>query len=112
MTKFVMTGVAALALALPAMAGTLTLSFQSDTGTPPLVVTIDEEGNATLEDGTVGTYTWVDESGTLCGTFGEVESCAVIGKTGEAVEVGATASFTADEGVSGTVTVVAMEDWS
>lgn len=112
MKKFVMTGVAALALALPAMAGTVTLSFQPEAGTPPVVVTLDGEGNATMEDGSVGTYTWTVETGTLCGVFGEAETCAVIEDTGEEMAVGATAPFTAGDDVSGTVTVVALEDWN
>lgn len=110
MKKTISVALVALALATPAFAASMTMSFASDDGTT-VTMTFDGEGTATVE-GQEGSfpYTWDEETRELCGdATGEGEVCATFAEAGEP-SVGQTSAYTTSDGGSGTATITAMSE--
>lgn len=111
MKKTISVVLAALALAAPAFAASMTISFAADEGGDPLVITFDGEGTASVE-GSEDTfaYTWNEETRELCGdATGEGEVCATMAESGDP-EVGQSTAYTTSAGTSGTATITAMSE--
>lgn len=109
MRKMIALTAAVAALAAPAFAASMTLEFASAEG-EALVMTLNDDGTYTLPDGTTGAYTWDEATSTLCGDLGEENVCATIEGASEEPAVGDSASYTATNGNSGTVTVMAIAE--
>ena len=108
-------GVASVGLfALPALAATITIEFVPDEGDAATWTLDDETGMATGPDGVTGTYTWDEDTMTLCGEMeGEApeELCTTFeDASASAPAVGETARYTTNTGDSGMATIVAMEE--
>lgn len=110
MKKTISVALAALALATPAFAASMTMSFANDNG-ETVAMTFDGEGTATIEGEDVSfPYTWDEETRTLCGDpTGEGEVCATFAEAGEQT-VGQTSAYTTSDGGSGTATITAMSE--
>ena len=103
---------ATIALALPAMAGTMTISFANDDGTTSVMTFDDATMTATLEgaDGTFD-YTWDAEANAICGDpLGEGEICATFTEKEQSVAVGTASAYTLSTGGGGTATVTAVSE--
>lgn len=99
----------AVALAAPAMAGSMTVSFANDDGTTHDWV-LGDDGNATAPDGTVVPYTWDEEALKLCATMpDDAEICATFAEAGTGT-VGDTSAYTLSTGGTGTATIIALEE--
>lgn len=110
MRKLIGLATASLLIAAPALAGSMTVEFAADGETDVIVVTLVDDGTYSSSDGSTGSYTWDDETQTLCGTSEEGEVCATF--EGEASEpaVGDTRAFTNTAGMSGVATITAIEE--
>ena len=111
MKKLIALSAAAAALAMPAMAGTMTISFANDSG-ETVVMTFDDETNTATVEGQDGSfaYTWDAEANKLCGdATGEGEVCATFAETAEPA-VGVASAYTTSDGGSGTATITAMSE--
>ena len=85
MKKLIALTAATAALALPAMAGTMTISFANDNG-ETVVMTFDDSTNTATVEGQEGSfaYTWDAEANKLCGdATGEGEVCATFAEKAE-----------------------------
>ena len=111
MKKLIAMSAATAMFAMPAMAGTMTISFANEDGTTQ-VMTFDDSTNTATVEGVDGSfaYTWDAEAGKLCGNpTGEGEVCATFAEKAEP-SVGATSAYTTSEGASGTATITAMSE--
>ena len=110
MQKTLITLCAAAALAAPAFAASMTVSFAGSDGTVT-VMTFAEDGTASVEgvDATFA-YTWDDDAQKLCGDYtGEGVVCATFEGDGGDREVGDTVAYTTDDGRDGVATVTAIK---
>ena len=91
----------------PAMAA-MTLEFKRDTGEVN-VITLNDDGTATLPDGSVVPFTYDAENEILCADTGAAEQlCIDIDSDGTPPEVGSTARYKTNDGKEGTVTVISI----
>ena len=112
MKKLATLTLAAAALATPALAGTMTISFANDSGETVVMTFDDATGTATVE-GQEGSfpYTFDADANQLCGdATGEGEVCATFAEKNEAPTVGDTGAYTTSDGGSGTATITAMSE--
>lgn len=112
MKKLLTLSAAAAALAMPALAGTMTISFANDDGTNPVMTFDDSTMTATME-GVEGSfdYTWDVEANAICGDpLGEGEVCATFTETETNIAVGMTSAYTLSTGGGGTATVTAVSE--
>ncbi len=109
MKKLIGASMAALFVAAPALAAANVIKFEPSDG-EAVTMTFNEDGTVNADNGATGTYTWDEETRTICGTFegAEGETCA----TFEAVsdEVGFSTNYTATNGNSGTATLVEVKE--
>lgn len=111
MRKLISLAAASFALAAPALAGTMTLEFAPAEG-DAITVTLSDDGTYTMGEMT-GTYTWNEDTLTLCGTLdvdGAEEVCATMDEANPAPAVGDTGGYTGADGSAGTVTVKALSE--
>ena len=112
MKKLATLTLAAAALATPALAGTMTISFANDSG-ETVVMTFDQATMKGSVEGAEGEfdYTWDAETKTLCGdATGEGEVCATLAEANEPPAVGDASAYTTSDGGSGTATITAMSE--
>ena len=112
MKKTIVSAIAAAALAAPAMASSLTISFASDDGTTT-IMTFDQASMTATVEGADGSfpYTWDAEANKLCGdATGEGEVCATFDSANETPAVGDTSAYTTSDGGGGTATITAMSE--
>ena len=112
MKKLLSLSAAAAALAMPAIAGTMTISFANDDGTTSVMTFDDSTMTATLE-GAEGSfpYTWDAEANAICGDpLGEGEVCATFTESETNVAVGTSSAYTLSSGGGGTATVTAVSE--
>ena len=112
MKKFMALTAATVALALPAMAGTMTISFANDDGVTTVITFDDSTMKGTVEgvDGTFD-YTWDAEANALCGNpTGEGDVCATFTEKEQAIAVGTASAYTLSTGGGGTATVTAVSE--
>jgi len=102
----------ALAAGTPALAASITIEFTPDDGGEATSFTFDDAtGMATGPDGSSASYTWDEESSTICGTDPEgSEVCATFTETGVEPAVGVSSPYTLNTGGGGTATITAMEE--
>lgn len=93
-------------LALPALAKTTTVEYNSDSGT---VTSVDysDDGTAT-SNGTSMEYTMDADTKTLCADVSGFELCITFDDIG--TEVGATTKYTSTMGTAGTATITAITE--
>lgn len=113
MKKLIALTAATAALALPAAAGTLTITYTEDGGTPT-PVTYDSATNKATIDGTDITfdYTWDAEANKVCGkAIPDVgDLCLTFEGEAKQPEVGAKFGYKADNGTSGTAEITAYTE--
>ena len=112
MKKLITVAAATAALAMPAMAGTMTISFADEDGNSAVITFDDVSMTATTEgeDGSFD-YTWDAEANAICGDpTGEGEVCITFAHTETNIAVGTTSEFTLSTGGSGTATVTAVSE--
>lgn len=105
MKKLAFAAIAAAMFAAPAIAGEAVLKFDNADGTSH-TVTLDKEAGTVIAGDKNSTFTWDEGTNTLCTDKGGENVCV----TFEAVlhEAGATSTFTATDGATGTVTLVSI----
>ncbi len=111
MKKFIALTAATAALAMPAIAGTMTISFANDNG-ETVVMTFDDATMTATVEGAEGSfaYTWDAEANKLCGdATGEGEVCATFAEKAEPA-VGVSSAYSTSDGGSGTATITAMAE--
>ncbi|MEO1552820.1 MAG: hypothetical protein AAFR82_02715 [Pseudomonadota bacterium] len=107
MKKFVAAIFAAGFIAAPAVAASITISFESDEGATQ-VWTFDGEGTATVGELTTP-YTWDEDARKLCADVPDQgEVCATFESAAQAV--GESSAYTLSTGGGGTATITAMEE--
>lgn len=112
MKKLMTLAAATAALAMPAIAGTMTISFANDDGSNPVMTFDDETMMATMEGVEKPfAYTWDAEANSICGDpLGEGEVCATFTETETNIAVGTTSAYTLSTGGGGTATVTAVSE--
>ena len=113
MKKLFTLAAATAALAMPAMAGTMTITYTEDGGSPA-PVTYDSETMMATIDGTDITfaYTWDEGGSLLCGSdipdVGDL--CVTFEGEGAVPAVGVTYPYSADNGTSGIAEITGMSE--
>ncbi len=109
MKKLISTSIAALFVAAPALAAANVIKFEPSEG-EAVTMTFNEDGTVTADNGATGTYTWDEETKTICGTFegAEAETCATFAEVSD--EAGFSTTYTATNGNSGTATLVEVKE--
>ena len=113
MKKFIALSTATALLAMPAIAGSLTMTYTEEGGTPTAVVYDSTTNTATIEGSDVSfDYTWDAEANKVCGlAIPEIgDLCVTFEGDAKTPEVGAEISYTADNGTSGTAVVTAYTE--
>ncbi len=101
-------------LATAAHATVTTVEYTGSDGAAVTVAYDDATGTATVvggeSDGATAPYTFDEANNSICSNDAEgKEVCVTFDGTGEEPKVGDTASFTTNDGRSGTATVVGIE---
>lgn len=96
-------------LTAPALAATMTLSFATDDG-ETTVWTLNNADNTASNGEVTLPFTWDAEAKTLCAQAEEGEICATMDTANDAPAVGDTSTYTTNTGVTGTVTIIAIEE--
>jgi len=111
MTRLITLALASLALAMPALAGSITIEFQATDGEPSVWLFLDG-GTAIGPDGSIEDYTWDPQTSQLCGDllYDRSEGCITFEVAEDDLNVGDTAGYTTSDGAEGTATIIAIED--
>jgi hypothetical protein len=108
--KKMMVAVATSALmAAPAFAGTMTISFASDSGETQVWSFDDATGTASSGD-LSAPYTWNGEEKTICATTPQGDICATFEEASDTPAVNDSSRYTTNTGTSGTATITAMTE--
>lgn len=96
-------------LAAPALAATITISYEGDDGTSQTVSYDDSTGIATAGE-RLSPYTWDVEEATICVTTPEREICITFEEVNAEPAIGDTSHYTTNTGAAGTATVTAVTE--
>lgn len=116
MRRLTILAAGSLALALPALAQSMTIEFTPDNGEPPaswtFTSTDETSGIYTAPDGSTGPFTWDAETATLCGKVEGDDMCATFDEATEEPAVGDTSTYTTSDGETGVAEITAMTEAS
>lgn len=104
--KFTALIIAAGLIAAPAFADKMTIEFTPEDGEATTAVFDQAAGTVTMGDKTT-TFTWDEESITLCAAMEDGPLCATFAE--KRSEVGESSSYTTNKGTSGNATITALE---
>jgi len=109
MKKLLGASIAAMLVAAPALAAANVIRFEPSDG-EAVTMTFNDDGTVSADNGSTGTYTWDEDTKTICGTFegAEAELCATFEEV--SYEAGFSTTYTATNGNSGTATLVEVKE--
>lgn len=109
MRKLMVAVAATAMIGAPAYAGTMTISFASDSGETQVWSFDDATGTASSGD-LSAPYTWNAEENTICATTAEGDICATFEEASETPAVNDSSRYTTNTGTAGTATITAMTE--
>lgn len=109
MRKSLIAATTAICLAAPALAGTITISYEGDDGTAQTVSYDDSTMMATTGE-RVSPYTWDAEESTICVTTPAREICIIFEEANAEPAIGDASRYTTNTGAAGTATITAIAE--